>query len=192
MAKNIKSLLSINVRDIFQNQHDSKINSQDFEILMSHFGSFPQNLIYKISLKAEQILIDRSDDKKIVKRVFSILLEGLNNIRIHGIRDEFDRQLGYFILACNKNEYEIIMANIINSSEKDKIKDYIELINSYSEEKIRETYISILSTEFLSKKERSGLGFITTRMKSDNPLEYNFYELSKDKMLFTFSVMLDR
>ena len=120
MAKNIKSLLSINVRDIFQNQHDSKINSQDFEILMSHFGSFPQNLIYKISLKAEQILIYRSDDKKIVKRVFSILLEGLNNIRIHGIRDEFDRQLGYFILACNKNEYEIIMANIINSSEKDR------------------------------------------------------------------------
>ena len=63
--------------------------------------------------------------RKIVKRVFSILLEGLNNIRIHGVRDEFDRQLGYFILACNKNQYEIIMANIINSSEQHKIEDYI-------------------------------------------------------------------
>ena len=119
------------------------------------------------------------------------MLEGINNIRIHGIRDELDRQLGYFILAFNQNQYEIIMANIINSSEKNKIEDYIELINSYSEEKIRDTYISILSTEFLSKEERSGLGFITTRMKSDNPLEYNFYELNKNKMLFTFSVMLD-
>ncbi|MBB78616.1 MAG: hypothetical protein CL844_06395 [Crocinitomicaceae bacterium] len=191
MAKNIKSSSSINVREIFQNQYDSKINSQDFQILMSHFGLFPQNLISKISLTAEQFLIDRGEDKKIVKRVFSILLEGLNNIRIHGIRDELDRQLGYFILAFNQNQYEIIMANIINSSEKNKIEDYIELINSYSEEKIRDTYISILSTEFLSKEERSGLGFITTRMKSDNPLEYNFYELNKNKMLFTFSVMLD-
>ena len=63
MAENIKNLLSINVRNIFQNQYDSKINSQDFEILMSHFGLFPQNLISKISLTAEQILIDRSDEK---------------------------------------------------------------------------------------------------------------------------------
>ena len=192
MAKNIKISSSINIREIFLNQYDSKINSQDFEVLMSHFGLFPQNLISKISLTAEQLLIDRSDEKKIVKRVFSILLEGLNNIRIHGVRDEFNRQLGYFILACNKNQYEIIMANIIISSEKLKIQDYIELINSYSEQKIRDTYLSILSTEFLSKKERSGLGFITTRMKSDNPLKYKFHELSENKMLFTFSVMLDR
>lgn len=192
MAKNIKISSTVNIREIFQNQYDSKINSQDCEVLMSHFGLFSQNLISKISLTAEQLLIDRSDEKKIVKRVFSILLEGLNNIRIHGVRDEFNRQLGYFILACNRNQYEIIMANIIIYSDKLKIEDYIELINSYSEQKIRDTYLSILSSEFLSEKERSGLGFITTRMKSDNPLKYNFYELSENKMLFTFSVMLDR
>ena len=192
MAKNIKISSTVYIREIFQNQYDSKINSQDCEVLMSHFGLFSQNLISKISLTAEQLLIDRSDEKKIVKRVFSILLEGLNNIRIHGVRDEFNRQLGYFILACNRNQYEIIMANIIIYSDKLKIEDYIELINSYSEQKIRDTYLSILSSEFLSEKERSGLGFITTRMKSDNPLKYNFYELSENKMLFTFSVMLDR
>ena len=64
MAKNIKISSSINIREIFQNQYDSKINSQDFEVLMSHFGLFPQNLISKISLTAEQLLIDRSDEKK--------------------------------------------------------------------------------------------------------------------------------
>ena len=80
----------------------SKSPTPLFRMPMRESGRFPQNLISKISLTAEQFLIDRGEDKKIVKRVFSILLEGLNNIRIHGIRDELDRQLGYFILAFNQ------------------------------------------------------------------------------------------
>ena len=59
MAKNIKISSSINIRKIFQNQYDSKINSQDFEVLMSHFGLFSQNLISKISLTAEQLLTQK-------------------------------------------------------------------------------------------------------------------------------------
>jgi hypothetical protein len=192
MSDTKTSLLSLEIREVFQNQHDKLAMSKDFKVVMSHFGSFSQDLVSKLSLASEEILTSAGDKKKVVKRVFSILIEGLQNIRIHGSEDEFDKQLGYLIFASNKKQYRIIMANVIRTSDYKKLEEYLELINSYSEEQLKETYISVLSNEFLSQKGGAGLGFITTRIKSGNPLEHSFYALNEEKMLFTFSVSLDR
>ena len=188
----IKTTLSLEMRKVFQNQYDNLEKNQGFKVMMSHFGLFSQDLVSKLSIAAEDILTSAGDKKKVVKRAFSILIEGLQNIRIQGSEDEFDRQLGYLIFASNKEGYKIIMANVIRSSEYKKLEGYIEVINSKSAGSIKENYVSVLSNEFLSQKCGAGLGFIATRMKSGNPLQYRFYALSEEKMLFTFCVILDR
>ena len=192
MTRTKTDILSSEIREVFQNQQDKLAKSQDNKVVMSHFGTFSQDLVSKLSLSAEELLTSAGDKKKVVKRVFSILIEGLQNLRIHGGVDEMNNQLGYLIFASNKEEYQIIMANIIEVSEYKKVEDYLEKINSYSEDQLKENYISVLSNEFLSQKGGAGLGFITTRMKSGNPLNHSFYALDEDRMLFTFSVSLNR
>lgn len=188
----IKTTLSLEMRKFFQDQYDNLEKSQDFKVMMSHFGSFSQDLVSKLSIAAEDLLTSAGDKKKVVKRAFSILIEGLQNIRIHGSEDEFDEQLGYLIFASKKEEYKIIIANIICSSEHEELEGYIEEINSKSAGSIKENYVSVLSNEFLSQKCGAGLGFISTRMKSRNPLRFSFHSLNEEQMLFTFCVMLDR
>jgi hypothetical protein len=188
----IKTKLSLEMRKFFQDQLDNLEKSQDFKVMMSHFGSFSQDLVSKLSIAIEDLLTSLGDKKKVVKRAFSILIEGLQNIRIHGSKDELDKQLGYLIFAGKKEEYKIIIANIICSSECEKLERYIQEINSKSAGSIKENYVSVLSNEFLSQKCGAGLGFIASRMKSRNPLRYSFQVLNEEKMLFTFCVMLDR
>ena len=187
-----KSVTALEIREIFQNQHDGMTKKDNRKVLMSHFGTFSQDLVSSLSGTTEELLTSSGDKRVVIKRTFSILIEGLQNIRLHGERDELNRQLGFVIVAGNKKDYRIIMANVINPEELEKVEKYLNKINGFSIEELKKTYLTVLSNEFLSSKGGAGLGFITTRMKSENPLNYSFYSLMSGRILFTFEVLLNR
>lgn len=192
MSNEDKTITAAEIREIFKNQHDKIESIEGRKVLISHFGTFSQDLISSLSDSAEELIISSGDRKMIVKRLYSILIEGLQNIRLHGRKDGVGRQLGYLILARGDKDYRIVMANIASVEDQERIEEYLEQINSYSEKELKETYMSVLTNEFLSDKGGAGLGFITTRIKSKNPLRYSFYALKQDMILFTFDVRVDR
>lgn len=179
------------VRNIFQNQGD-QLNDAGQNVLVSHFGSFSQNLVASLSEGVEDLLVSIGDERLVIKRMFSILIEGLQNIRLHGEDDNQQRQLAYLLISNTKASYKITMANIVKAEDVDTIIAFIDRINNFSKENLKETYLSVLSNEFLTKKGGAGLGFITTRTKSGNPLLYDFYELTDDKRLFALEITLSR
>ena len=191
MSESEKNIATMEVREIFMNKQDN-LSDKDYKVLLSHLGTFSQDLISSLCNSTEELLISAGDSKKIIKRLFSILIEGLQNIRLHGERDEQGRQIGYVILAKSKPKYRIVMANVIHPEDYVKVEQYLEEINGYTAEQIKKTYLDVLSNEFMSHKGGAGLGFITTRMKSENPLIYSFYQLDNGQMLFTFEVEIDR
>ncbi|HIP32384.1 MAG TPA: hypothetical protein EYG86_06460 [Crocinitomicaceae bacterium] len=183
-------MTSQEIREIYQNQYDLVVSSKDEKALISHYGSFSQDLVSSISTNAESLLLSKGTDKGIVKRIFSILIEGLQNIRLHGQKDEADRQLSFLILSECPDSFCLSFANVINPDDFQKVDKYIEKINSYSKEELKETYLSVLTNEYISEKGGAGLGFITTRMKSGQPLEHSYYALSDGNMLFTFKIKI--
>jgi len=187
-----KSVCSSEIQEIFLNQNDCLVKNDGWKILLCHCGTFSQDLISSLSTNTEELLTSAGDKKTVVKRAFSILIEGLQNIRLHGEYDDLKRQLGFVVVSGNKEDYKIILANIIDVKDVEKIEKYIDKINSCSEEKLKELYLSVLTNEFLSQKGGAGLGFITTRKKAGNPLNYSFYPLTNGKTLFKFEVILKR
>ena len=179
------------IRHYFQEQSDYLVE-RDQAILVSHFGTFSQNLVSSLSEGIENLLISIGDKRIVIKRLFSILIEGLQNLRIHGELDSHSVQAGFLILSSNDKRYELIMANIIKNDDIPTVSNYIETINNYSREELKSTYISILSNEFLSSKGGAGLGLITTRIKSGNPLDFDVLTLDENQSLFVLKVSLDR
>lgn len=190
MIESEKSITAQEIKEIFQNQQD-KLDAEG-KVLISHFGIFTQDLVSSLCASTEELLISSGEKRMLVKRLFSILIEGLQNIRIHGQRDEFGRQLGYVVVARSGEFHRILMANVIDPEDREKVESYLDKINDYSEAELKETYLTVLSNEFMSQKGGAGLGFITTRIKSENPLRYSFYQLKNGKMLFTFDVRMSR
>lgn len=179
------------IRSVFQEQSDSLIqNGQN--VLVSHFGVFSQNLVSSLTESVENLIISIGDKRMVVKRMFSILIEGLQNLRLHGELDSQGMQSGFLILSNDEHAYSLILSNIIKNEDVSTISNYIDAINAYSEEELKNKYTSVLSNEFMSEKGGAGLGLITTRIKSGNPLGYDIFPLSENQGLFVLKVTLDR
>ncbi len=165
---------------------------EQLTISVNHFGVFSQDLINSIALTVEELMVSFGDDKKTIKRIFSILIEGLQNIRLHAERDEHDRPLAFLFLCKNQEIYKIVFGNIIQNADRELVESYLDNINGLDKESLKELYFGILSKGYLSKKGGAGLGFITMRMKSENPLAYSIEELDSERSLFTVEVAMKR
>ena len=179
------------IRHFFQEQSDT-LMEKDQTILVSHFGVFSQNLVSSLTEGIENLIVSIGDKRIVVKRIFSILIEGLQNLRIHGELDNQGVQSAFLILANDDDQYRLIIANIIKKEDVSTITRYIDQINDYSREELKAKYTSVLSNEFLSAKGGAGLGLITTRIKSGNSLEYDLPPVNDDQNLFVLKVTLDR
>lgn len=180
------------IRSVFQNKHDSIIKSNTTKVVMSHFGSFSQDLVSSISDRTEEVLLSKGIKRQVLKRIFSILIEGMQNIRIHGRKDEIDNQVGFIILSEDKESVNISFANVITFIDFEKVEKYIKEINSFSSVSLKSRYLEVLNNGFLNEKNGAGLGLLTMRMKSGRPLEYGFYALKSGNLLFTFKIKVEK
>lgn len=160
-------------------------------VSISHIGGVNQDLVNSLSTSVEDLMISAGDKKALIKRVFSIVIEGLQNMLIHGEMIDGER-LGMLIMVSNEDQYLIEMGNVTFSSEKEKLVSYLERLNSLSDEGVKELYMETLNNGLISEKGGAGLGFITMRMKSKNTLEYHFTDLGEGKLFFRIGAYLDR
>ena len=162
------------------------------KILVSHFGEFSQDLVNSISTKVEETMLNAGEKKGIVKRMFSILVEGLQNIRIHGERDEDNQQIGYLIIAKTEDSYKVSIANLVKNEYVEQIKGRIEDLNSKELPEIKSLYMEVLTNGIISQKGGAGLGFITMAMKSKNKLGYQIEELSSNLSFFSLDMVANK
>ncbi|MFT4602732.1 MAG: hypothetical protein ACI857_002919 [Arenicella sp.] len=162
------------------------------KIIVSHFGEFSQDLVNSLSTSIEDMMLESGDKKGVVKRMFSILVEGLQNIRIHGERDEDGNQVSFLIVLQNEDDYKVTFGNLIRRDKIDGIKDRIDGLNKMENAEVKELYMDVLSNGIMSNKGGAGLGFITMSLKSKNQLGYISEEVSDDLVFFSVKIHLDR
>jgi hypothetical protein len=187
-----ESLMSQQIKQFYQDCCERYTSDEKRIILVSHCGTFSQDLINSLVEGNEGLMNSVGDKKILIKRVFSILIEGLQNIRVHGELDELQKQLGFVLIAKNKESYKINFGNIIKSIKSQGIIDQIEHLNSLSSPNLKMYHTKVLTEEMFSEKGGAGLGFITMKMKSNNPLNYSIHTLSDQQSFFSVEVLLSR
>lgn len=162
------------------------------KIIVSHFGEFSQDLVNSLSTSIEDMMLESGDKKGVVKRMFSILVEGLQNIRIHGERDEDGNQVSFLIVLQNEDNYKVTFGNLIKRDKIDGIKQRIDDLNKMDNAQVKELYMEVLSNGIMSQKGGAGLGFITMSLKSKNEVGYISEEVSEELVFFSVKIHLDR
>jgi len=162
------------------------------KIIVSHFGEFSQDLVNSLSTSIEDMMLESGDKKGVVKRMFSILVEGLQNIRIHGERDEDGNQISFLIVLQNEDNYKVTFGNLIKRDKIGAIKERIDDLNKMDNAQVKELYMEVLSNGIMSQKGGAGLGFITMSLKSKNEVGYISEEVSDDLVFFSVKIHLER
>lgn len=173
-------------------KQDEMIAKGFSKVILSHFGEFSIDFISDISERIEAYMVSAGDSKHVIKRMFTILIEGMKNIRQHGLRDERSRQLGYLLIGQSDDTYILSVANLVDKDDIESLRAYLEKINHYDESELREKYDEALDREFLNLDGSGGLGMIVTRLKTGNKLLLEEFEVGPNMLLCSFSVELNR
>lgn len=170
--------------------------------LMTTFGENGINLIYcsRFSDQGAFNLLDiienlklSQDQKSVVrKRIYAVLVELLQNISQHGTDSEdYEGKTGILLMGSDKKTNKIITGNIIKNQEQALLAEQINLVNSLDKKGLEALFIQRLTDPDLSNPLKNGMGLIDMRMKSGNPLVYDFIPLDKEFSFFSIQVFID-
>jgi hypothetical protein len=178
--------------DLFETEKLRQSKELSRSILVSHFGYFSQDLVNGFSENVEEYLISSGEKKQIIKRIFSILIEGLQNIRVHGRSDNSGKSYGSFLIGKNDESFQIIFGSLMPADKKNGIEKRIEMLNSLKDDEVKEHYMEVLSNGIISSRGNAGLGLITMRLKSKNKIEAVFHKVSEDFYFFNLFILVEK
>ena len=168
----------------------SEIENSGFEIINSHCGILNEMIVNDLAYTTEKILKDRACKKPFVKRIFSLLVELVQNIFLHGEYEE-DQKLAYLIVAMKDENIVISSANVSSIVKEIKISAKIKKINALDRDGLKEYYLEVLTNGEISDKGGAGLGFITISMKAKNNLDFEFDKIDGQFSLFKLETVIN-
>lgn len=145
--------------------------------------------------KTDQLLINlkksagfRGLQKTTGKRVYSILVECLENIARHssGKLTGIGKLLPVISVKREDNRIIIRSSNPVPVERADTIARQLIRINRMSEQELNSLYEEKISCERAEGKNNAGLGFILMKLKSGNRINYRF--ISVDRFISTFEI----
>ncbi|MDP3567301.1 SiaB family protein kinase [Sediminibacterium sp.] len=166
--------------------------TQSGQLILAYDGVLNNETISKIENEIENKILEKGFPKQVVKKVFFICVESLQNQLLHGHKDDKGSQHNFFLLANSEKYVTIISANLINTSSVEKVKSQIEKINSFDDPAaLKAFYLEHLENNELSDKGGAGLGFITIAMKSGNKITPLFETINEKYSLFLLEIKIN-
>jgi len=165
--------------DLFQGMQRDNLN-------YIYRGLFTQNITDNIISLAEINLDKAGESSKIKKRVFSIMVEGLQNITRHQEENLLEkyRRSGIFVIQKQANNYYVTTGNMVFKESINSLTNQLNKINSLEKEDLKLYYKKVLNDNIISSKGGAGLGLIEMARKSGNKLAFDFRDIDLEYSYF--------
>jgi hypothetical protein len=165
------------------------------DVMISFKGELTSELLTSILLSIESKLDFIEEVPKVRKKVFSVLVECLQNLYHHTDENESgqaEERNAIFMVSNHEGYYYIYTGNHILAEHVLELKTKIDKVNQLDKDELKTFYKEVLSNGQMSKKGGGGLGMIDIARKSGQKLEYNFLSLDETNSFFTLKVKIER
>ena len=119
-------------------------------------GLFTQNITDSIIALAENNLESSGESSKVKKRVFSIMVECLQNVTRHqtpeSVKVVTPEQSGIFVIQNKNQAYQITSGNVVEKSAIPHLQGMLNKINSLEKDDLKNYYKQILENGSISDK----------------------------------------
>jgi hypothetical protein len=182
--------MSFNIDEYF-----SELNTGN--VLLSFKGGITSEVINTLLETIEAKLLELNTDNKIIKKVYNVLVESMQNLYHHiedipeDLRSRYDTKFGIVIVKFEQQKIIISIGNFVLSNKIKLLKDKLDKINSLSEEELKEMYKFILNHQKLSAKGGGGLGLVDIARKTGHKLEYTFQNYNNDYYFFMLNTIVN-
>jgi len=166
------------------------------KIFLDYSGPIDQAVIDNILQNLKETQEYRSLGKVSGKRVYSIIVECLENMSKHSVRDPgYKNGKHPYISAGEWEECIIIHAgNIVSLEKTDMLAARLNKVNNMNMEGLTDLYEHILNREARLSENGAGagLGFILMRLKSGRKIDFSFTKINDSYTLFEIQVSVNK
>jgi len=158
------------------------------ELILANCGNLSEENVDAILFYIEDKLEKDGEPKNLIKKIFTIVVESLQNIRIHGTKDKDGIKASFIIIGKEPSSYQIWVGNLAENNVVKEIKTSLSKIKDLKLNAIRKIYLNSLAFGKLTEKGGAGLGLITIALKSDNNMKFGFEKINDNLTLFNLNV----
>ena len=165
------------------------------DIVIEYKGEITSELITNLLEVFESRIDEIEVPSKIRKKLYNVLVEGLQNLFHHAgvspVKEDEGKVIGAIILSNNAGQFTFTTGNYTPLEVKKKLIDRIEQINSLSKDELKQLYKMILNNKEFSEKGGGGLGMIDIARKTGNKLFYQFYEYNSEIIFYQITTNIN-
>ena len=156
-------------------------------VIMAYNGNVSDELMLTLAdmLKARLLA---HDDSKRSKLIFSVFMEGVQNLIWHGKENDDDH--GMILITEVGNEITILCGNRILKSETHDLKERLDRIAGADKETIRQMYRDGMAESGEHEGPGAGLGLLEIARRSTHPINYTFEDVDDRSVDFILSATI--
>lgn len=158
------------------------LQAEKTPVLVHYFGSFKEDLIYRLSETIEEKLLANNISYTIIKKVFSSVTEAINNIITHGHSSEIS--VGGLLVYIKNDTVKVLIVNITETVKKQQISSSINDLNSLTPKELNNRFTELMKRSIISNTPNLGIGLLSIRINSSTPITFDFHPLNEELMLF--------
>ncbi|OQY01725.1 MAG: hypothetical protein B6I20_07565 [Bacteroidetes bacterium 4572_117] len=149
-------------------------------------GTFTSKITDNILNLAETNLVHKDDPRALKRKVYNVMVEGLQNITKHqaDIEINVEDNFGVFVLKKEHAKYFITTGNIIENEHIESLTKQINQVNRLDKDGLKAFHKEVLLHGKISSKGGAGLGLIDMARKSGNNLSFSFEKVDDNLSYF--------
>jgi hypothetical protein len=166
------------------------------KIFLEYTGPVDQKIIDQLLLNLKKTKEYTSLNKTPGKRVYSILVECLENISKHTPKNISGNHLKLPYVSAGEwdDSISIYAGNPIQLEKKDLLANRLDKVNNMDQEELVTLYEKILNgeTRLTDNGAGAGLGFILMKNKSGKKIDYSFTRIDGDLLFFELQISVNK
>lgn len=142
----------------------------------------------------ETKLLEDMIDSTVRRRVFSVLVETMENMSKYGVEKQAEELYGMpvVILKLEGQDYRLTTGNLIRNEEVPVLKEKIDTINRYNRDDLKDFYRKSLSEQTVESERTGNMGLIDMARKSGAKLGYRFDTINETYSYFNMTIPINR
>ncbi|MCE9540324.1 MAG: SiaB family protein kinase [Bacteroidetes bacterium] len=158
--------------------------------LIAFTGHFDHLLTTLLLLNIKNKLSALESSTGIDRKVYSILVESIENISKHSSKGDETQNIAILLLSKSEDKYTIVTGNHIMNDEIPALQEKLETVLKHNQAELKQLY----REQILSKRtddNNAGLGIIDMAIKSGNKIKYEFKKLTEDTSFYLLQIEIN-
>ncbi|MEN8122078.1 MAG: SiaB family protein kinase [Bacteroidota bacterium] len=162
------------------------IQACDRNLIAIHKGNFSPIVIDPVLSVVEKNITNKTIN--IQKLAYHLILEALQNVSLHSLELNHEKEAIFMISKRNGNFY-ISTGNFLKARKVELLKSQLTTLKKMDKTQIKNLYDEIIHKKSASHtKNKIGLGLIDIALESNNQFDYSFIDVTDNVSFYTFKV----